>query len=79
MKNKKVKGVSAYIFFMLILLGVLLTFQSLSAPKEISYSKVVSLFENEKIESFVVEGSELTVKTAEGSIFAHDLDRKSVV
>ena len=73
MKNKKVKGVSAYIFFMLILLGVLLTFQSLSAPKEISYSKVVSLFENEKIESFVVEGSELTVKTAEGSIFSHDL------
>ena len=62
MKNKKVKGFGIYILIMCMFMGVVMFLQSATAPKQVPYSEVVTLFQNEKVESFNLKGSDLTLK-----------------
>ncbi|MFI3226382.1 MAG: ATP-dependent zinc metalloprotease FtsH [Clostridia bacterium] len=73
MKNKKINGFGAYIIILLIVLGTFLALQMSSTPNVAVYSDVVNYFNNEQVESFDIEGSDLTLQLKDGEVVTHEL------
>lgn len=78
MKNKKMNGFGAYILILLIVFGTFLTLQMTSTPDVVIYSDVVNYFNNEQVEAFNIEGSDLTLALKTGDIVTHELANISI-
>ncbi|MFI3114617.1 MAG: ATP-dependent zinc metalloprotease FtsH [Clostridia bacterium] len=76
--NKKVNGFGAYIVLLLIVFGSFLALQMSATPNIVVYSDVVKYFNNEKVQSFDVVGSDLTLKLTTGDIVTHELASISI-
>ncbi|MEA4931641.1 MAG: hypothetical protein VB026_08695, partial [Anaerolineaceae bacterium] len=57
--KKRVRDLGFYAVIMIIILATVFTMNMDQAPKKLPYSEVLSFFENEQVESFVVEGTTL--------------------
>ncbi len=59
--KKRARDMGFYALIMIIILATVFTMNSEQQPKEIAYSEVLQLFEEEKVKSFEVSGTELFI------------------
>ena len=80
-KNPKnrARDIGFYVLILVILLAAIFSMnQSRTNSSEIPYSEVVSLFKQEKVDSFVAEGDVLTLKLKDGSTVTCELSTISI-
>ncbi len=73
-KQKRFSGLLIYLLIFAIIVGGLTFFSNGSKEdKNVTFSQMVSLFEEHKVKSFTVEGSVVTCKLTDGSEKTHSL------
>ena len=64
-KDKKPRDIGFYVLILVVLVAVIFLLLSNNRPEGLSYSEVRSLFEQEKVKSFVVDGNSLILSFRE--------------
>ena len=73
MKKSGVRDLGFYLIVIVLILGSILLIISLSQPKKISYSEVVTEFDRENVESFSIVGKKLRLELHDGRNVECDL------
>ena len=63
--NKKARSIGFYILLLVVLVSIVYTTTSITVGKDLTYSEIIDLFENEQVESFCVYGDELQLTLRE--------------
>ncbi len=76
--NNKARDIGFYALLLVILLAVIFTMNSDEAPGTVSYSELRQLFIDEKVDSFIAEGSVITAKLKDESQVSCTLSSLSI-
>ena len=64
-KRPRARDIGFYALILVVIIGTIFTLTSTNKTKELTYSEIITLFENEQVESFEVADDELTLHLRE--------------
>ncbi len=73
MKNTKFRGIGFYVIIIILLIGTIYFMYGQNQPAEPTYSEVLSLFDNEDVTKFIIDGQTLVLELKDGKIVQYTL------
>ncbi len=67
MKKSSFRGIGFYIIVLVFLIGTIAVLYNSNQPEEPVYSEIISLFEEEKVSKFVIDGEKMLLELRDGS------------
>jgi len=73
LKNSKFRGIGFYVIILIILIGTIYFMYGQNQPAGPTYSEILSLFDNESVSQFVIDGQTIVLELKDGSILQYGL------